>query len=250
MDRVAGLLCDGKSNTVGSVNSLSDSELTSLPLLEARVVVAFEEGAAVQKRDLAGCLANDGDFVAILEVRADTWEILDNIDAKLLELSLRTNTGELHDLRGVESTSGQNDLTSGLDGTLCSLARSRSGLTPWVSAIERLSCQEADASSLGLRTRLVKVDVGDEGVELDVEMVLSASITVLGIHDLVKEVDRASTLVLWNLHGERNLPHALGRITVGTRVVDVAKENLAEVRSVSEVSSQPENPCPTTLLGR
>ena len=198
MDRVAGLLCDGKSNTVGSVNSLSDSELTSLPLLEARVVVAFEEGAAVQKRDLAGCLANDGDFVAILEVRADTWKILDNIDAKLLELSLRTNTG------------------------------SRSGLTPWVSAIERLSCQEADASSLGLRTRLVKVDVGDEGVELDVEMVLSASITVLGIHDLVKEVDRASTLVLWNLHGERNLPHALGRITVGTRVVDVAKENLAE----------------------
>jgi hypothetical protein len=55
-------------------------------------VVAFKESAAFEESKVAGCFADDGDFVAVLEVCANTWEILDDVDAEVLKLSFGTDT--------------------------------------------------------------------------------------------------------------------------------------------------------------
>jgi hypothetical protein len=69
-------------------------------------------------------------------------------------------------------------------------------------------------------------------------MVLAAAIAVLGVDDHVDEIDRTRTLVLWDLHGEGNLPHTLFGVTVATRVVQVTEKNLTKTSHGGEQSGE------------
>ena len=59
-----------------------------------------------------GGLILDVDLEVILQVLADAWQVLDDVDSVLAQQLLVTDTRDLQQLRGVDGTSGKNDLVS------------------------------------------------------------------------------------------------------------------------------------------
>lgn len=159
-----------------------------------------------------------------MQVAADTGQILDNGDVELLQLVARANTGQLEDLGGVEGTAGDDDLAARRHGARGAVILARAGAG--VGAVQALAVQVVDAGGLGLVARGVKVDLGDQGVEGDVQLVLLGAIGVLGIGNLVDQVAGRRSVIIIAVHSKRQLRQHRLAVAVGRIVVDINEEEL------------------------
>lgn len=94
--REGGLHGDADGYTAGCVRASTKWRDTILPFLETRVVGLVAEGTVFGDVEfLAGVgLADDADFVAVLHVLADAWEVLDDFDAEFFELGAGSDAAE------------------------------------------------------------------------------------------------------------------------------------------------------------
>lgn len=228
-----------ESNAVGGVAALETADAV-LPVGEARVLavvgaVHVQESAILEEGKVGGSLANDADLVTVLHVAADTRKILDHRDVERLELGSRADTAELEELRGVEDTGRDNDLLAGKDAARnTAILFGRAG----IGAVQALSVEVLDAGGLGLVTRLIEVDLGDQGVQGQVQLVLLGAVCVLrGVH-IVNEVARRRAGEGRVLHGERNLVDVVVLVTAGGIVVHIDNQNLKKTGDSSDDLAQ------------
>lgn len=157
-----GLLDDGDRDTVGGVHALGRRSSTLLPLGEARVIGCAGKGATLDEVKVRGGLADDGVFVTVLHVGADTGQVDDNGDLEGLELGARANTAELEELGGVVGASRDDDLAGGGDAAVAG----RDGVAGTrVSAVKRLALHKLDSSRTGDAAALVEDDLSGLGRE-------------------------------------------------------------------------------------
>jgi hypothetical protein len=189
----AGLVEHVGTETGGSVETAvaKDGGVVALDAGVGRVTL---EGATVQSREIVLDCALDGDLVVVLEVGTDTGKVDNDGDVELLQLIGRTNTRELEKLGRVVCTTGNDDLTRGLNGTSSSLSASvlRAGL------VEVLTLEEVNASGSGA----VEVDLCDVGVKLNIERVHLGAVVEFGVADGDNELTRTSALAISGADGD------------------------------------------------
>lgn len=155
------------------------SEDGGVVALDAVVGAVSLEGAAVESREVVLDGALDGDLVVILEVGANTGEVDDDGDVELAQLLLRTDTRELEELGRVVGSTSDDDLAAGLDGAGGTLSAGVLG----GGLVQILALEELDTGGGGSLGGLVEGDLGDVGVQLDIERVLLGSVGELGVAD-------------------------------------------------------------------
>jgi hypothetical protein len=132
--------------------------------LQALVLGAAVEPAAVESAEVRGSFALDVDLVVILEVGANTGKVDDDGDVELLQLIGGTDTAELQELRGVVGSAGDDDLarSSGRSSDTRVAAVLGAGL------VEVLTVEELDTSGARRRSRLIEGDLGHVAVGPDI----------------------------------------------------------------------------------
>jgi hypothetical protein len=212
---------ESKGNTVGSVASLESANVV-LPVLVARIV-ALEECALLEKRELRRSLANDTDLVSVLHITTDTRKILDDLDSVGVKFLSGANTRKLQDLRCVESTARDNDFTASMDGA-SNTAIISAGTR--ISTVQALSKEIVNTSCLRLGVRGVEVDLGDQGVEGNVELILLGTILVGRSSHLEDKVARRAAHIV-SVHRQRDLIDKLVIVARLAGVVNVESQNLS-----------------------
>jgi hypothetical protein len=197
--RDRGVMEKAKGNTVGSVATLESANII-LPVLVAGIIT-LEECALLEKRELGWSLADDTDLVSVLHVAADTGKILDDFNTVGFKLLCRSNATQLQNLRSVESTARDNDFAASMNGSSNTTILS-SGTR--IRTVQALTEEVVDAGRLGLGVGGVKVDLGHEGVEGNVKLVLLGTVLVGCSSDLEHKVARRAAYVI-PVHGQRNL---------------------------------------------
>jgi hypothetical protein len=109
------LVVHSSTESRGSVDT-TVTEDRLLPAGNTWVVdrASLAESAAVQSRKVGWGLSLDVDFVMVLEVGTNTWEVSNDGNTELLQLICGTNTGKLEELRAVVCTTGDDDFAGSL----------------------------------------------------------------------------------------------------------------------------------------
>lgn len=155
---------DADGLAAGGVDALGGGVEAGEVAVEAGVGdarVAVEEGAAVDEGEVGGGLADDGHLDVVAQVVAD-GEVGEDGNVEGGELGGGADAAELEELRRVEGARGEDDLARGIDDAG---ALDGGGGGARVGAVERGALEVGDARGA---ERVVEVDLGDEGVELDV----------------------------------------------------------------------------------
>jgi len=209
-----------KGDTVGSVASLESTNVV-LPVLVARII-ALKECALLEQREFCWGLADDTDLVSVLHVAADTGKVHNDVNTVRVEFLSRSNTTKLQNLRSVESTTGNNDLTTSVNrprnaGVFSAGAR--------ISTVQALAKEVVDTGGLRCGVGGVEVDLGDQGVEGNVELVLLGAVLVGGSGDLEDKVARGAANIV-SVHRKRDLVDELIVVAGLAGIVDVESQNL------------------------
>jgi hypothetical protein len=218
----SGALVEHGSTETGGRVDTTVAEDRVVPSVEAGVRRGGTECASAERSEVFLNLTLNADLVVILKVGADTGEVDDDGNVKLLELLSGTNTAQLEQLRRVVCSTSNDDLTG-------SSSRSGSTLGALVlgaGLVEVLSVEELDTGSAG-RGGLVEGDLGDMAVHADIKRVLLGAVGVLRITDLKDELAGAVTLAV--VGGERNLVQAGGGVTLLSTGVGVSSKEGLEV---------------------
>ncbi len=209
------------------------SEDGRFPAVDAGVfLVADAEGAAVQAGEVVLDLALDGDLVVVLQVGADTGQVLDDLDAELVQLFGWTNAAQLEDLGRVVDTAGDDYFTR----CRCKARDTgRGGLGQRAGLVEVSAVEEVDAGSTGGVVALVEGHFGNVGVHADVKGVFLRAIIVLRIPDSNNELASAVSVSIVGRDG--NLIVAVLGIAGGRIGIGIASKQSANVEDViSQVS--------------
>lgn len=222
--RGGGVADDSDGDTVGGVGAAAELVVALDKGLHAGVQLGVGVPGALlgQGKGSLG-LGDHGLLVAVLEVGSDTGEVEDDVDAELLELLLGADTGQLENLGGVIGTAGDDDLLGDAD---VAGAGGLGATTAGVGAVESLALHVVDAGGAGLVAGGVKGDLGGQGVEHDVEVVLAATV-VVGGHGGVDDQVVDTTAVRVLAHHQGHLVDLGHHGLAGG--VDVANEDAGEV---------------------
>lgn len=114
----------------------------------------------------------------VLQVCADTRQVGDDGNVEFVQFLGRTNTIQLEKLRGVVSTSSDDDFTRcfGRSG-----GAERSGLGSWAGLVKILTVQELNTSGTGRVLGLIKSNLSDMAVHADIEGIFLATNFVLSV---------------------------------------------------------------------
>src|ERR1043165_6911390 len=136
-----------------------------LPLGVLRIA-GRELGALQHRPFLELHPVDDGDFVAVLQVRADARQVDEalDIDVLMLEVLPRPDAGEHEELRRIERAAGEDDLARDPDVAL--LARAGARVRGGAGEARGLEVLDAGGALV-----LVEDDAGRQRVELDEELV-------------------------------------------------------------------------------
>jgi hypothetical protein len=219
-----GFLGDGDGDAVGGVDALVDRREAVLPFLQAGVRGGVAEGAVLGQEEVGRGLADDADFVAVLQVGADAGQVLDEGDVEAGELLLGADAAELEELGCLEGAGGDDDLLLDVDGALGALG----GAVARVCGVEALAVEEVDAGGTGRGAVGVEVDLGDEGVEGDVEVVLPAAVPAFGVGDGEDKVARAVALEGFGVDGDGDLEGGFGPVAPGEAGVQVLGQDFGQ----------------------
>jgi hypothetical protein len=222
--RGGGFFGDGDGDSVGGVDALVDCREAVLPGFEARVGGGVAEGAVLGQEEVGRSLADDADFVAVLEVGADAGEVFDEGNVEAGELFLGSDAAEFEQLGGFESAGGDDDFLLDVDGALGALG----GAVAGVGGVEALAVEEVDAGGAGGALGGVEVDLSHEGVEGDVQVVLPAAVPALGVGNGEDKVTRAVALEGFGVDGDGNLEGRFGPVAPGEAGVEVLGQDLGE----------------------
>jgi hypothetical protein len=164
----AGLVEHGGADTGGGVDATVAID-GRVPAVQALILGAAVESAAIECREVFGSFALDVDLVVVLEVGANTGKVDDDGNIKLLELVGGTDTTELEELRRVVSTTGNDHLArSSSSSSNTSLAAA-----PGAGLVEVLAVKELDTSGARgfgiVESDLSNVAVGPD-ICLDIRM--------------------------------------------------------------------------------
>ena len=222
--RGGGFLGDGDGDSVRSVDTLVDCREAVLPGFEARVGGGVAESAILGQEEVGGRLADDADFVAVLEVGAHAGEVFDEGNVEAGELFLGADAAEFEQFWGLEGAGGDDDFLLDVDGALGTLG----GAVAGVGGVKALAVEEVDAGGAGSALGGVEVDLGHEGVEGDVEVVLPAAVPALGVGNGEDKVTRAVALEGFGVDGDGNLEGGFGPVAPGEAGVEVLGQDLGE----------------------
>lgn len=155
----------------------------------------------------------------ILQVGSNSRKVNQDRNFEALQLLLRTNAAKLQQLGRVISTAREDDLAGSLGRAGCSLA---SILVAWAGLVQVLPFKELNSSSTRLVTGFVKCNLGDVGVELDVQRVLLGAVLVHGITNGYDEFAGTDTRMVLGADG--HLVVRLGGVSGFVVAVGITKE--------------------------